>query len=382
MPVNPRVLEMIANPTSGKLGEIGQTLNKNRQYAEKMALEQEKLDADEAQRQEENERKNAQAQRQQEEANRKQVDFGSKVVMALAGDAIEWYETNKDKYEDEKEFQAAWKLFQDEQYATAPDEIKALAKKDFQTIEQYRSGYNMSSDLQRKINPDDFDGVAGTSEFERHINYQLKMGLITQDQANDMIEKRAGVLAGTDMRITDKTRIEESKRKAGVKETTDLRKEWKQGSEHFDSMTSTIDEAITALDSGNTGLADTMLNQVMSQVQDDNVRAFAMYQQFDKPFGNLANRVKESIDRFLGGKRSDEEKEEIRSTLQYFKDAYADPKRGAIRDRYRALAVEQGADPFEVVPPSSLEDVRDSRLIDKKRKKELIKIHYPEAFTK
>ena len=221
---------------------------------------------------------------------------------------------------------------------------------------------------------------AGDSEYERHLMAEYNAGKMTKDDVLKARNKRRRVLEGTEMRLGEERRLEFGKGKEDFDRQAQVHDEYKEGVSHFKSMDRTIDEAMTALDSGDTGLSDTMLNQVMSQVQDDNVRAYAMYQQFDKPFGNLANRVTESIERFFTGKRSDAEKAEIKSTLRYFKDAYSRPKRQSMRDYYRAMSQDNKLDPFKVVPPESPEDIRDSKIISTEEKKRLLHLYYPGMF--
>ena len=233
---------------------------------------------------------------------------------------------------------------------------------------------------ERKKGVGGYQGSAGDSEYERHLMAEVQAGRMTRNQALDARRKRRRVLEGSEMRKGEENRLLFGKDKEEFDKQTLINNEYKEGVGHFKTMDKTIDEAIVALNSGNTGLSDTMLNQVMSQVQDDNVRAYAMYQQFDKPFGNLANRVTESIERFFTGKRSDAEKEEIKSTLQYFKQAYSRPKRQSMRDYYRAMAKDNGVDPFKVVPPESPEDVRDSKIISLEEKKRLLNLYYPGMF--
>ena len=226
---------------------------------------------------------------------------------------------------------------------------------------------------------DSIDGNTslGSSEFERHLNNLRQNNLITEDYANKLIKQRAEGFAGF-MKEGEVERLTEKQQDRYNRETKDLRKEYTQGSEHFRSMGITIDTALAAMDSGNTMLSETMLNQVMSQVQNTNVRAFQMYGEFNKEFGNLAERVQGKLSQFFRGHRTQRETEEIRNVLGNFNDNYVQPAETKLRDRYRQIAINQRKKPFDVVPPKNPEDIRGSEFLDNKEKTKMIKEYFPE----
>lgn len=162
--------------------------------------------------------------------------------------------------------------------------------------------------------------------------------------------------------------------------TNELRDEASKGTQHVSTISTNINEAIAALNSGDSGLSDTLLNQVMSQVQDTDVRAFQMYSQFDRSFGNLAMRVADSISRFLTGARTEEQNELIKETLVNFRDQYAAPAETRMRNMYRNLAKDEGVDPFEVVPPKRKEEIRDMD-ISAKEKMRLLELYFKDDFS-
>lgn len=222
----------------------------------------------------------------------------------------------------------------------------------------------------------DGSSEVGSSEFERHMNGLLKRGIITQATYDLDVVERKDSLKGEITRGS----LAERQRKAGYEETKGMRKEYTQGVEHFANMNRSIDEALVAMESGDTGYSDVLLAQVGSQVQDTNVRAFQMYAEFDKSYGNVVERIGRSVSRFLGGSRTDDEKQVIREALTYFKENYSDVGMKGIKNRYRVLAMETGKDPFVVVPPTSPEDIRDFPHADKDEKFKLIKLYFPGVF--
>lgn len=253
-------------------------------------------------------------------------------------------------------------------------------------------------------------GGKGSSEFERLTTKLEREGLTKSEQS------RYDVLAGMKARpstapftpvdiegkggIFDKTtgkyrlpaeakltgaetrnlRTTEDKQNARYqKATVAMRKEATEGVKHFQSQRVAVSDAIAALESGDNALADTLIAQVMSQVQDTNVRAFQMYSEFDRSYGNLAERVFNSVSRFMSGSRTPEERQVIKDTLLNFKK-YSDPAANQIRNKYRALAREEGLDPFRVMPPDSPEDIKNAPNVSTADKLKLLKTYYPGMF--
>jgi hypothetical protein len=217
----------------------------------------------------------------------------------------------------------------------------------------------------------------GNSEFERHISGLLARNLITQEKADELIEQRAEGFAG-EMTKSQQSRLSETQQDRYNREKTALRKEYNTGAEHFKNMGNTFDSAIAAMDSGDSKLSEIMLNQSLSQLQDSDVRAFQMYGEFDKGFGNLAQRISTMASKFLTGTRTETEKEEIKSVITKFNETYVKPAQAKLRNRYRRLAIDQGKDPFEVVPPKNVKDILGTTLLNNKEKAKLIKNFFPD----
>lgn len=223
---------------------------------------------------------------------------------------------------------------------------------------------------------------SGSAEFERLEAKRQKVGY---DELSSWEQKRLGVLAGTDMRVIDEKRFADKERARTITLTKDSHDEYSKSIKHFGNMNVKINDALAAMDSGQNGLSETFLNQIMSQVQDTNVRAFQMYGEFDKSFGNVGERVVDGIHRFLSGTRDSNQRKLIRDTLEYYRDNYVKNSSVGVKNTYRKQAVAQGLNPFEVVPPTGTEldmavEIRDFPHISKKEKMRLLEIYAPDVF--
>lgn len=226
------------------------------------------------------------------------------------------------------------------------------------------------------------DGVSsGTSEFERHIQRMIRVGEITTERGMELIKKRAGTMAGLEQSEQQRLALIDKRIARKTKETGRLFDDATKGVEHFQKQRTAINDAIGALESGNNALADTMVTQVMSQIVDSKVRAYQMYAEYDRSYGNIAKRTYNAVAGFVGGARTPEDRKTIKETLLQFKK-YADPAAKLVRNRYRALAKDKGLDPFQVVPPDSPEDVRDAPNISLEERKRILKLYFPDMFKK
>jgi len=226
--------------------------------------------------------------------------------------------------------------------------------------------------------------ATGSSEFERLRNQAEASELITEKEATRLTKKRVGVLAGTDVREGQKQSLQERRFSRKQKFTKSLRDEANEGIEHFAAMDTNISDALAQISSGNHGLSDTFLAQVLSQVKNTDIKALAMFQQFDKSYGNVAERTINSVGRFITGSRSEGEKATIQEVLENFRDAHVRPGVNKMKTQYRNLATEEGVDPFKVVPPKPgcqyAKEIRDYPGIDRDEKARLLKVYYSKCF--
>lgn len=220
----------------------------------------------------------------------------------------------------------------------------------------------------------------GSSEFERLIEQQQIDENITASEAKDLKKKRVGVLAGSEMRRGPERSLEFRQSKQRQVFTKRLRDEATEGTEHFSTMETNISDALGVIASGDNQLVDSLLATITSQITDPDIRAMALFTQFDKSYGNVAERTLSTISRFIGGGRSESDIATIQETLENFRDAHVKPGINKLKTQYRNLATEEGADPFRVVPPKTPEEIRDYSGITRDEKLRLLKVYFPEMF--
>jgi hypothetical protein len=424
MPIDPRTLEAIRNPLAG-LGGIGQAFLKGREYRiaqeeskEKrlLAQEKQKREIEKDQRLIEKRAEEKQAFELKQKRDLLKYDEEQKEGNLSDATSVAGY-LDKFKADVQANPQLAtdpvlFNQYRSEslQFITDPDVQNVIMNTDPSNYPQIRSNAQLAIDAYTQAKGDEqfgeFQKIPGTelygqpssktgkfanvregidgksklgnSEFERGLQRSLDLELIDQEEANRLQKTRTEVLAGTEMRAGPKSALEERKLARENKETREMQKDYTAGADHFKNMSQSLEGALAAMETGDTGLTDILLNQVMSQVQDTDVRAFQMYQVFDKEFGNLAERVQGMVSRFFAGTRTEREREEIKNVLTRFKNKYVDPGSKKMRDRYRELAIMDEKDPFEVVPPQSPEDIKDTTLLSKKEKVEMIKRFFPD----
>jgi len=226
---------------------------------------------------------------------------------------------------------------------------------------------------------DEEDETPG-SEFERHIRTLKDEKKLTEEQVLEYQRKRVGVLSGAEQTAHQEITTGMRAAKEIRRQTEALSKEASGGTEHFSNMNQSIDDAIAAIKSGDNALADTLLAQAMSQVQDTDVKAMQMYKEFDKTFGNVAERMIRGATRFISGGRNDAEKVEIISTLENFRESHVTPGLNKMKNIYRDMARGRGLDPFDVIPPRNPEEIRDYPGMLKAEKIKKLKLHFPEKF--
>ena len=220
----------------------------------------------------------------------------------------------------------------------------------------------------------------GSSEFERNLAHLLATGQITPAEANEMRRKRVGTRSGLETSAGQDKTHERFQTKEYRVETEGLRDEWREDREHFSKMDQSISGAMAALEAGDNQLADQLLAQVMTQVNDTDVRAYQLITNMDQSYGNVAERTYRAVARFISGARTPEEKAEILKTLATFRESHVNPGTQRMDRRYRLMAAGRKLDPFDVVPPRSAEDIRDAPGLTKDQKIRALKKWYPDQF--
>ena len=275
-----------------------------------------------------------------------------------------------------------------------------------------------SAEMAQKLSLQRAGASNSGSEFERTLSWGLSSGNITPDEAIELRKKRLATQAGTEGKVgVNRFSLQETsqglgnynsatgdlnlkpfeglqsgtqarhedtrnaqKQEYNLKQTNLVRGEYEDASQHASNIERTVDDALAAIDSGNSGVADNMLSQVMSQVVDTDVRAFQMYKTFDQSYGDVLTRMYSAVSRYISGNRSESDTAAIKEVLINYKTDHAIPTKRKIKNRYRAFATEGGLDPFSVVMPESPEDIRDAPGITKEQKLKALKTYFPGDF--
>jgi len=357
-------LDAIRNPTGGRLTQIGQVLAQASQRKKQNELEERRLNMT-------------------KQLNKAKLDEAQLEAIGLQSIAIGAYsqsvmEAMKNVPANLVKDPNAVAQVQKQVYNSLPEGIKSVIPDKPQSLESIKMGLENATLTQEWLQSQ--KKATGTSEFERNRDALVASGQITQEEADDMTEKRVGVMSGVDITKAKETTENRLAGQNVQKATDNLRDDYSEGSEHLKKISNNIDAALAVMDTGDTELTDKLLAQVMSQVQDTDVRAFQMYAEFNKPFGNLMERITGQVSRFFQGSRTEKERQVIAQTLKHFKENYAETSLSEVRNMYRNQAVNQGLDPFKVVPPTSPEDIRDYPNISRKEKKRLLELNYPDMF--
>lgn len=205
----------------------------------------------------------------------------------------------------------------------------------------------------------------GTSAWERLIEDA------TPEERKRLIAARRDKESGISVQDRFDKNVVYKSNKDRNKATVTMRGEVKKTMKRIVDRNSTIDEALQSMDAGNNSLSDKLLTSILTQLNDTDVRAMAMYKEFDSSFGNLFDRALDYVSRTVSGTRTKEQNAIIRDVLEKMKE-YSEPAMIKMRQNNRALAKKSGLDPFKVVPPVDKFDIRDSEIISKEEKMRLL----------
>lgn len=366
MALDPAALESIRNPTGGKLTQIGQMFAQASQRKKANELAERKMKMTE--------------QLNKAQLDNEQMEAANLQSMAIGAFSQSVLEAMKEVPADQAKDPNVIAQIQAKVYQSMPEGVRKVIPDKPQSLEKIELGLENATIYQNWLNTK--KQATGTSEFERLRNELVADEIITDKQADALTKKRVDVVAGLDVKKGKQMTENRLERKTITEQTSDLKKQYSKGSEHLRKMSNNVDAALAAMKTGDTELSDKLLAQVMSQVQDTDVRAFQMYGEFNKPFGNLMERITGQVSRFFEGSRSKKERDTIAQTLTHFKENYSEKSLAEMRNMYRNQAKNLELDPFLVVPPDSPEDIRDYPNIGKEEKMRLLKLFYPEMFTK
>jgi len=202
-------------------------------------------------------------------------------------------------------------------------------------------------------------GSGGTAA--ERVNYNLFMeGKITQDEYDKRMDKLGKVKTGVDISETTNVNLKESQTKRLNKQYENFRKTYKKDNEYFSGASRAIDRVIALMESGDTQMSNTLMTQALMGIEDTNVRAVAMYDKFDRSYGDIATRIGRSVTQFISGERTEDEKAQMTESLREFQRDYLNPASKYVVNSSRMVAVRDGLDPFRAVPPKTPQEVKDS----------------------
>ena len=160
--IDPQILAMIANPTSGKMGEMG----KNYVNARNAALE--------------NKRNDELLKIKQDEELRAKADIGSKAMGAYSKSVLDEYKRSNI---DPTSAEAA--VVQKQIYDSFPDAYKPFIPETTQPLDELNRGYNNAINIQNMLNPKE-----PKTTFEMDTVQNVKTGkLLSRNKADPYLEE-------------------------------------------------------------------------------------------------------------------------------------------------------------------------------------------------
>jgi len=135
--------------------------------------------------------------------------------------------------------------------------------------------------------------------------------------------------------------------KESVKQTKDLRAEYKKDVSSLKEMDELIDTVLVGLETGG-GLGDKIVKSALSRLGNSKVRALAELNEY-KSYGTVIERTSSGISSFLTGEKTDELKKQAMQTVLSFRDKFVRPGLAASKDYYRELAYKDKLDLHSVV---------------------------------
>ena len=399
--LDPRMLQQIGNPTGGKLTQLGGMYNQGQQDIQKMRMLQQEQ------------------QESSQEFQMKRDDTNSKLLLAFT-DSLK-KDANLNETSTPEDLKKAQVKLMRELPQQHQQMLGTILKKPISEYGEIDKINELSGNMQRRLHPElykakDVESIfskadiskftpesiakaeesgnrsdlrlrpdkkgsspVGTSEFERVLNASLKAGKITAERYDALMLQRTEGLAG-EMTVKDTTKLNSKERKERIEDSDALRDEYGEGSKHFSDINENIDAAMAALDSGDTTVADQLLNKILTQTGDTDIRAVQMYNIMDSSSGDIWDRFTGDVGKYLGGSRTEFQKQQIRTTLEAFRDQYSKPRSDNVKNRYRFLAKEKGLDPFVVVPAKNPLEIKTSPFtshMTPREKLQLIRRQFP-----
>jgi len=193
----------------------------------------------------------------------------------------------------------------------------------------------------------------GGSLFERMLMARESNDPDISRPATDYIDSKSGK-TGSEQFDKKMTFKQKKARKAGMDA---LSKNYKSEYKPFIHTANQIKKIESALKSGDNAVMDIQVTNMLTNIEGSGIKAKSMYDIHNAPLGNIMERIKDEVSRFVGGVKTDAQKNQIRNAI-------ADLKKYnnlVIRDgeaKYRSMARKNKYDVGLTVPFDSFEDVQ------------------------
>lgn len=194
----------------------------------------------------------------------------------------------------------------------------------------------------------------GGSLFERMLLARNSANPDISDPAKKYIDKTSGK-TGSEQYNKTLSFKQKKERKAGTdKLGTQYRKEY----DLFIKTDKNITEIKNALKSGDNAAMDRQVTGMLSNLKGGGIKAVSMYKIHDAPLGNIMERLKDTVSGFIGGVKTDFQKQEILdavSDLQKYNNMVLNEGKG----KFRGLARKQNYDATIVAPFDTFDEVKN-----------------------
>jgi len=218
--------------------------------------------------------------------------------------------------------------------------------------EQMISGLNSVLPLAQKA----LDKAArskGGSLFERMLIARESNDPRLSEPAGSYIDKASGKTGSEqyDKTLSFKQKKEQKK---GMKElTSSYKKDYKP----FIHTSNQITKIKNALKSGDNAAMDIQVTDMLTNIEGSGVKAKSMYDIHNAPLGNIMERIKDEVSRFISGVKTDFQKEQIRSAIADL-EKYNNLVLRDGKDKYRSMARKNKYDVGLTIPYDTFEGVQ------------------------
>ncbi len=193
----------------------------------------------------------------------------------------------------------------------------------------------------------------GGSLFERMLIARESNDPRFSEPAKNYINNASGK-TGSEQYNKTLTFKQKKEQKKGMKElTSGYKKDYKP----FIHTANQITKIKNALKSGDNAAMDIQVTNMLTNIEGSGVKAKSMYDIHNAPLGNIMERIKDEVSRFVGGVKTDFQKDEIRSAIADL-EKYNNLVLRDGKDKYRSMARKNKYDVGLTIPYDTFEEVK------------------------